>query len=113
MNHHSKQAPNSSRPNQSNSLNIETKTTELSSFKATRAPSQEISLSTRLEAHATLVGIGLALHLLADLDVDIKELGHAAVEADGLALVEVAFAVIGGNTLLGAGLSQAIATETS
>lgn len=75
-------------------------------------------MSTRLhEAHAAttlLVGIGLALHLLADLDVDVEELGHAAVEADGLALVEVAFAVIGGDTLLGAGLGQAIiVTETS
>lgn len=65
-------------------------------------------MSTRLEAHATLVGIGLALHLLADLDVDVEELGHAAVEANGLALVEVAFAVIGGDTLLGAGLGQAM-----
>lgn len=68
-------------------------------------------MSTRLhEAHAAtlLVGIGLTLHLLADLDVDVEELGHAAVETDGLALVEVAFAVIGGNTLLGAGLSQAM-----
>lgn len=65
-------------------------------------------MSTRLEAHATLVGIGLALHLLADLDVDVEELGHAAVEADGLALVEVTFAVIGGDTLLGARLGQAM-----
>lgn len=68
-------------------------------------------MSTRLhQAHAAtlLVGIGLTLHLLADLDVDVEELGHAAVETDGLALVEVAFAVIGGNTLLGAGLGQAM-----
>lgn len=65
-------------------------------------------MSTRLEAHATLVGIGLALHLLADLDVDVEELGHAAVETDGLALVEVTFAVIGGDTLLGARLGQAM-----
>lgn len=70
-------------------------------------------MSTRLHAHATLVGIGLALHLLADLDVDVEELGHAAVEADGLALVEVAFAVIGGDTLLGARLSQAMIRDGS
>jgi hypothetical protein len=36
------------------------------------------------------VRLGLTLHLLADLDVDVEELGHAAVETDGLALVEVA-----------------------
>lgn len=65
-------------------------------------------MSARLEAHAALVGIGLALHLLANLDVDVEELGHAAVEADRLALVEVAFAVISGDTLLGAGLGQAV-----
>lgn len=72
-------------------------------------------MSTRLHEAATLlVGVGLALHLLADLDVDIEELGHTTVEADRLALVEVAFAVIGGDALLGAGLGQAmIATVTS
>ena len=60
-----------------------------------------------------LAGGGFTLHLLADLDVDVEELGHAAVEADGLALVEVAFAVIGRNTLLGAGLGQAVMEEVS
>lgn len=61
------------------------------------------------ETHAaTLLAGGFTLHLLADLDVDVEELGHAAVEADRLALVEVAFAVVGGDTLLSAGLSQAM-----
>lgn len=49
-----------------------------------------------LRLHATaesLPALGLALHLLADLDVDLEELGHAAVEANGLALVQIAFAV--------------------
>lgn len=64
-------------------------------------------MSTRLEAHATLVGIGLALHLLADLDVDVEELGHAAVEADGLALVDLALAIVLGHALLGADLGEA------
>lgn len=63
------------------------------------------------ETHATTVllsiGGGFALHLLADLDVDIEELGDTAVQADGFALVEIAFAVVGGNALLGAGLGEA------
>jgi hypothetical protein len=41
----------------------------------------------------SLPSLGLALHLLADLDVDLEELGYAAVEADGLALVQIGFAV--------------------
>lgn len=40
-----------------------------------------------------LLALRLTLHLLADLDVDLEELGYAAVEADGLALVEVGFAI--------------------
>jgi len=35
----------------------------------------------------------LTLHLLANLDIDLEELGYAAVEADGFALVEIGFAV--------------------
>lgn len=61
------------------------------------------------EAHtAALLRVGgsLALHLLADLDVDVEELGDTAVQADGLALVQVTFAVVGGNALLGAGLGE-------
>lgn len=46
------------------------------------------------------------MHLLRDLDVDFEELAHAAVEADGLALVEVGFAVLGRNALLGAGVDE-------
>lgn len=57
--------------------------------------------------HATaLLRGGLALHLLRNLDVDLEELAHAAVEADGLALVEVGFAVLGRNALLGAGVDE-------
>lgn len=57
--------------------------------------------------HATaLLRGGLALHLLRNLDVDFEELAHAAVEADGLALVEVGFAVLGRNALLGAGVDE-------
>jgi hypothetical protein len=46
------------------------------------------------------------LHLLRNLDVDFEELAHAAVEADGLALVEVGFAVLGRNALLGASVNE-------
>jgi len=61
------------------------------------------------EAHtATLLRVGgsLTLHLLADLDVDVEELGDTAVQADGLALVKVTFAVVGRDALLGAGLGE-------
>ena len=44
-----------------------------------------------------------ALHLLANLLVDLEKLGHAAVHAHALALVELAFPVVGGNALLLAG----------
>lgn len=60
-----------------------------------------------LHAESLLLLGSLTLHLLADLDVDIEELGNAAVEADGLALVEVTLTVVDGDTLLGAGLAQA------
>jgi hypothetical protein len=49
---------------------------------------------------------GLALHLLRDLDVDVEEFGDAAVDADGLGLVQVGFAVVVGDALSGAGLGQ-------
>ena len=60
-----------------------------------------------LTEHATALLCGsLALHLLRDLDVDFEELADAAVEADGLALVEVGFAVGGRDALLGAGVNE-------
>jgi hypothetical protein len=43
------------------------------------------------------------LHLLADLDVDFEELGDAAVQADGLALVEIGLAVRSIDAFLRAG----------
>ena len=58
--------------------------------------------------HAALSTSGIALHLFADLDVDVEELADAAVEADGFALVQVAFAVVVGDTFLGAGFGQTI-----
>lgn len=59
------------------------------------------------KAHPTTLLIGcLTLHLLADLDIDIKELGHAPVQTHRLALVQVGFAVISWNAFLGAGFGQ-------
>jgi hypothetical protein len=52
--------------------------------------------------------LALLLHNLADLHGRVEELCGAAVEADRLALVEVAFAVIGGDALLLAGLLQPV-----
>lgn len=60
------------------------------------------------KAHTTtLLLTSTLLHLLANLDVDIEELGDTAVQADRLALVQVTLAVVGGDTLLGAGLGEA------
>jgi hypothetical protein len=59
-----------------------------------------------LHHSAALLRGRLALHLLRDLDVDFEELAHAAVEAHGLALVEVGFTVLRGNALLGAGVDE-------
>ena len=68
---------------------------------------QAMSTFTCLHAAGeTLLALGLALHLLADLDVDLEELAHAAVEADGLALVEVGFAVRCVDAFRGAGLEE-------
>ena len=48
----------------------------------------------------------LALHLLADLHVDLEELCDAAIKADRLALVEIGFAVRV-DALFAAGLNKA------
>lgn len=65
------------------------------------------SFSLLLSAdHAALLRGRLALHLFGHLDVDFEELTHAAVEADRLALVEVGFAVLGRDALLGAGVDE-------
>ena len=61
-----------------------------------------------LHAESLLLLSSITLHLLANLDVDVEELGDTAVEADGLALVQVTLAVVDGDTLLGARLGQAM-----
>jgi D-aminopeptidase len=61
------------------------------------------------KAHTTtLLLTSTLLHLLANLDVDVEELGDTAVQADRLALVQVALAVVGGDALLSAGLGEAV-----
>lgn len=52
--------------------------------------------------------LGLLLQQVRDLHVNVEELGGAPVEADALALVELALAVVIGHALLGAGLGEAI-----
>ena len=49
---------------------------------------------------------GIVLHLLADFQVDFEELGDAAVEADGFAFVQLAFAIVGWDAFLRAGADQ-------
>ena len=65
-------------------------------------PTSSLLLSAE---HATaLLRGGLALHLLRNLDVDLEELAHAAVEAHGFAFAEVCFAVGGLDAFAGAGV---------
>ena len=59
-------------------------------------------------AASAAVGLRLALHLLRYLDVGLEELCHAAVQADGLALVQVGFAVCGGDAFLCTRLLEAV-----
>jgi hypothetical protein len=61
-----------------------------------------------LSETAALLGLRLALHLLRNLDVDLEELAHAAVQAHGLALVQVGFAVLRGDAFLGAGVDESV-----
>ena len=50
----------------------------------------------------------LALHLLANLDIDLEELCYAAVKADGLALVQIGFAVRRVDAFCRAGFEEAV-----
>lgn len=56
--------------------------------------SVSVRMNSLLPKHTpTLPILRLALHLLADLNVHLEELGHAAVQAHGLALVEIRLTV--------------------
>jgi len=46
----------------------------------------------------------LPLHLLRNLNIHLEKLGHAAVQTHRLPLVEVGFAVLGGNAFACAGV---------
>lgn len=52
-----------------------------------------MSLCASEHSSAAATALRLALHLLAHFHVDFEELGDAAVETDGFALVQVGFAV--------------------
>lgn len=80
---------------------------EITSDLTLRRPSPSTPLSHPKPPHRPAAPAflrRLPLHLLADLEVDLEELAHAAVEADALALVEVRLAVLGRDALLRAGL---------
>jgi hypothetical protein len=62
---------------------------------------------------ATVGSRRIALHLLADLDVDVEELGNASVQADGLSLVELGLVVVVGNTLASAGPGETVEIQVS
>lgn len=61
---------------------------------------------TPLYPHTHTTHCLVALHLFADLHVDLEELGNAAVEADRLAPVQLCLAIVGRNTLFGARLRE-------
>lgn len=66
-------------------------------------------LHAKSTAHtATLATGSLSLHLLRHLDVDLEELGDAAVQAYRFALVQVGFTVGWRDALLRAGLDEAV-----
>lgn len=78
--------------------------TTFSFFSLSLLPLKQSSGTALSSTH----GLALLLHDLADLHGGIEELCGAAVEADGLALVEIALAVVGRNALLLAGLLQSV-----
>lgn len=63
-------------------------------------------------ARESLLPLRLALHLLADLNIDLEELGDAAVEAHGLALVQIRLAVGCVDALCRAGLQETRKTKS-
>lgn len=72
----------------------------------TREEKDHLEHATGLRASAH--GLTLLLHDLANLHGSVEELCRASVEADGLALVELALAVVGRDALLLARLLQAV-----
>jgi hypothetical protein len=74
-------------------------------ISSTLCPILEALHAESAHCAAALLAGRFALHLLADLDVDLKELGNAAIKADGFAFVQITLAVVSGDTLCRARLS--------
>lgn len=56
-----------------------------------------------LSQHASALSlVRFSLHLFRDFDVHLEELCNTSIQADGLALVQLGFAVVVGNAFLGA-----------
>jgi hypothetical protein len=72
-----------------------------------------ISLSQHATTRGALLRRGLSLHLFRHFDVDLEKLGHATVQTDGLALVQIAFAVLWWDALPGAGVDEPSARPVS
>ena len=60
---------------------------------------ESVHISRPSHTHRRRLLIGL--HLLANFHRNIEKLGHTPVQADGFALVQVWFAVVGRDALLG------------
>lgn len=58
--------------------------------------------------HSSCLLLLLLLHLLGDFNVHFEVFADASIEADGFALVQVSFTVIGWNTLLDTAVGKAI-----
>lgn len=69
---------------------------------------KSIKLKQATASLGAALRLALLLHDLTDLDARVEELGGAAVEADGLALVEFGLAVVGGDALLLAGVLETV-----
>jgi hypothetical protein len=54
-----------------------------------------IVLQLHPKAHSSSTSLtSIVLHFLADLDIDLEEFGDTSIEANRLALVQVAFSII-------------------
>lgn len=58
--------------------------------------------------HSSCLLLLLLLHLLGDFNVHFEVFADASIEADGFALVQVSFTIIGWNTLLDTAVGKAI-----
>ncbi len=81
---------------------------DLSTFQII-CPYSPVILSRPGHPHtSTSIRLLFPLKFVADLHRDIEELGHASVQADGLALVEVGLSVVCWYAFLGAGFVESM-----